>query len=59
VDELAAMLEISLKEMATILQVTERSLHRFRREGQLDARTSERLLLLENLAAHGLLVFDG
>lgn len=58
VDELATMLEISLKEMATILQVAERTLHRFRGEGQLDARASERLLLLENLAAHGLLVFD-
>lgn len=59
VNELASMLEISLKEMATILQIAERTLHRFRREGQLDARASERLLLLENLTAHGLLVFDG
>ena len=59
VDELAQLLEISLKDMATVLQVAERTLHRFRKEGQLDARASERLLLLENLTAHGLLVFDG
>lgn len=45
--------------MATILQIAERTLHRFRAEGQLDSQASERLLLLENLAAHGLLVFDG
>lgn len=59
VDQLAELLGISLKEMATILQVAERTLHRFRSEGQLDQQTSERLLLLENLTAHGLLVFDG
>lgn len=57
-DQLAQLLEISLKELATIRQVAERTLHRFRSEGELDLRTSERLLLLENLAAHGLLVFD-
>lgn len=58
VDQLAQLLAISFKEMATILQVAERTLHRFRSEGQLDIHSSERLLLLENLAAHGLLVFD-
>lgn len=58
-DQLALLLGISIKELAVILQVAERTLHRLRSEGELDARTSERLLLLENLAAHGLLVFDG
>ncbi|WP_461070811.1 type II RES/Xre toxin-antitoxin system antitoxin [Spirosoma horti] len=59
VDQLAELLGISFKEMAIVLQVAERTLHRFRSEGQLDQQTSERLLLLENLTAHGLLVFDG
>ena len=59
VDQLAELLGISFKELATILQVAERTLHRFRRAGQLDQQTSERLLLLENLTSHGLLVFDG
>lgn len=59
VDQVANLLGISLKEMATVLQVAERTLHRFRNEGRLDAQASERLVLLENLAAHGLLVFDG
>lgn len=55
---MAQLLDISLEELATVLQVAERTLHRFRSDSELDVRTSERLLLLENLAAHGLLVFD-
>ena len=59
VDQLTQLLQVSFKEMATLLQVAERTLHRFRNEGHLDQQASERLLLLENLTAHGLLVFDG
>jgi putative toxin-antitoxin system antitoxin component (TIGR02293 family) len=59
VDQLTQLLQISFKEMATLLQLAERTLHRFRSEGHLDQQASERLLLLENLTAHGLLVFDG
>lgn len=58
VDQLTDLLKVSFKEMASVLQVAERTLHRFRSEGHLDEQASERLLLLENLAAHGLLVFD-
>ena len=58
VDKLAQLLNLSFKELAAVLQIAERTLHRFRSEGQLDVQSSERLLLLENLAAHGLLVFD-
>lgn len=59
VDQLTNLLNVSFKEMAIILQIAERTLHRFRSEGHLDQQASERLLLVENLAAHGLLVFDG
>lgn len=59
VDQLTQLLQVSFKEMATLLQIAERTLHRFRSEGHLDQQASERLLLLENLTAHGLLVFDG
>lgn len=59
VDQVASLIGVSLKEMAAVLQVAERTLHRFRNEGRLDTQASERLLLLENVAAHGLLVFDG
>lgn len=58
-DQLAHFLNLTIKEMAVVLQVAERTLHRFRSEGWLDTSSSERLLLLENMAAHGLLVFDG
>ena len=58
VDQLAQLLAVSLKEMAGLLQIAERTLYRFRSEGRLDEQASERLLLLENLAAHGLPVFD-
>lgn len=58
VDQLTQLLGVSFKEMAGLLQVAERTLHRFRREGHLDSQASERLLLLENLTAHGLQVFD-
>lgn len=58
-DQLAHLLGLTFKELALILQIAERTLHRFRSEGLLDSPSSERLLLLENLAAHGLLVFDG
>jgi putative toxin-antitoxin system antitoxin component (TIGR02293 family) len=58
VDQAARFLGLSLKEMALILQIAESTLHRLRREGRLDTQASERLLLLENLAAHGLQVFD-
>ncbi|WP_128546953.1 type II RES/Xre toxin-antitoxin system antitoxin [Larkinella soli] len=59
VDQLSQLLGVSLKEMANLLQLAERTLHRFRSEGRLDEPASERLLTLENLAVHGLLVFDG
>ena len=58
VDQLAQLLSLSFKELATILQIADRTLYRFRRESRLNVQASERLLLLENLAAHGLLVFD-
>ncbi len=58
VDQLSQLLGLSLKEMAALLQIAERTLHRFRSEGRLDQQASERLLLLDNLAAHGLQVFD-
>ena len=58
VDQLAQLLNLSFKELATILQIAERTLYRFRRVGRLNFQASERLLLLDNLVAHGLLVFD-
>lgn len=49
---------LSFRELATVLQIAERTLHCFLKEGRLNFQASERLLMLENLAAHGMLVFD-
>jgi putative toxin-antitoxin system antitoxin component (TIGR02293 family) len=57
---LATRLELTLKEVATLLALTERTLARRLEEpdGKLDTIESERLLLLHNLAIHGLAVFE-
>lgn len=58
-DELARPLGLTDKEMARILNLSERTLHRLRPDARLDSNASERLLLLEVLIRHGLAVFDG
>jgi putative toxin-antitoxin system antitoxin component (TIGR02293 family) len=58
-DALAQKIGFTDKEMARILNLSERTLHRLRPEMLLDSNASERLLLLEELIAHGSDVFDG
>ena len=58
VDEVARIVGLTDKEMARILNLSERTLHRLRPDARLDSNASERLLLLENLIHHGLTVFD-
>ncbi|QMU30547.1 type II RES/Xre toxin-antitoxin system antitoxin [Adhaeribacter radiodurans] len=58
-DELAHQVGLTDKEMARILNLSERTLHRLRPEALLDNNASERLLLLKSLLRHGLSVFDG
>ncbi|MCF0063765.1 MbcA/ParS/Xre antitoxin family protein [Dyadobacter chenwenxiniae] len=58
-DEVAGKIGLTDKEMAPILNMSERTLHRLRPDALLDTNSSERLLLLEQLLAHGLDVFDG
>jgi putative toxin-antitoxin system antitoxin component (TIGR02293 family) len=58
-DEVAAKIGLTDKEMAPILNLSERTLHRLRPDSLLDNNSSERLLLLEQLLGHGLDVFDG
>ena len=58
-DEIARPLGLTDKEMARILNLSERTLHRLRPDARLDSNASERLLLLEVLIKHGLDVFDG
>lgn len=58
-DEIARPLGLTDKEMARILNLSERTLHRLRPDARLDSNASERLLLLDVLIKHGLDVFDG
>ncbi len=58
-DEVAHLVGLTDREMATILNISERTLHRIRPDGRLNSGASERLLLLESLIRHGLDVFDG
>lgn len=58
VDEVAGRVGLTDKEMAKILNLSERSLHRQTADKTLDPNKTERLLLLEALIQHGLLTFD-
>lgn len=58
-DEVARTIGLTDKEMAPILNLSERTFHRLRADDMLDNNSSERLLLLEQLLVHGLDVFDG
>ncbi|RYC70021.1 type II RES/Xre toxin-antitoxin system antitoxin [Spirosoma sordidisoli] len=58
VDEVARLVGLTDREMARILNVSERTLHRIAPDARLDLNASERLLLLEVLIWHGLDVFD-
>jgi len=59
VDEVAGGVGLTDREMARILNLSERTLHRISPDARLDLNASERLLLLETLIQHGLEVFDG
>ena len=58
VDEVAGRIGLTDKEMAKILNLSERSLHRQAADKTLDSNKTERLLLLEELIQHGLATFD-
>ena len=58
-DVVASKIGLTDKELAPILNLSERTLHRLRPDALLDNNSSERLLLLEQLLSHGLDVFDG
>ena len=58
VDEVAKRIGLTDKEMAKILNLSERSLHRQAADAMLDSNKTERLLLLEQLIEHGLAIFD-
>ena len=56
--QIADLLAISDKEMARLLNQSVATFHRQAKAGRLDAATSERLLLLSQLASYGDSVFQ-
>lgn len=57
-DLVAGMVGLTDKEMARMLNMSDRNLHRLKPDERLSRDASERLLLLTNLLQHGLDVFD-
>lgn len=58
VDQIAGLAKLTDLEMAPILNMSVRNLHRLKLDDKLGRDASERLLLLSNLLGHGLAVFD-
>ncbi len=58
VRQLATLLELTIRELAMLLSMNERTMARRLISGSLNKTESERLLLLKALAAHGLRVFE-
>ncbi|GAB3753287.1 antitoxin Xre-like helix-turn-helix domain-containing protein [Spirosoma pomorum] len=59
VDEVAALVGLTDREMAYALNMTPRNLHRLKDEQRISVDASERLLLLKNLLMHALDTFEG
>ena len=59
VDQVAAIADLTDKEMAPVLNMSIRNLHHKKTDDLLPIDSSERLLLFEDLLRHGLRVFDG
>ena len=59
VDEIAALVGLTDKEMAYALNMTPRNLHRLKDDQRFSVDASERLLLLKNLLLHALDTFEG
>ena len=58
VDEVAALVGLTDKEMAFALNMTPHNLHQLKNEQRFGVDASERLLLLKNLLMHGLDTFE-
>ena len=58
-NRLAQQLGVSLKELAPLLQLSESTLHRLRRQTAFSGPTAERVELLQAIVVHGLRVYGG
>lgn len=59
VDHVSEMVKLTDNEMAYLLGMTPRNLHRISSDKRLGIDTSERLLLLKNILIHALDIFEG
>lgn len=59
VDSVSGMVKLTDNEMAYLLGMTPRNLHRITPEKRLGTDASERLLLLKNILIHALDTFEG
>lgn len=59
VDTVSAMVKLTDNEMAYLLGMTPRNLHRISADKRLGTDASERLLLLKNILIHALDTFEG
>ena len=58
-NQLAIQLGVTLKELASLLQLSQSTLHRLRRQTALTGSTAERVDLLRGIIQHGLRVYGG
>jgi putative toxin-antitoxin system antitoxin component (TIGR02293 family) len=58
-DEVSGLVGLTDNEIAYVLGMTPRNLHRIQAEKKLDTHASERLLLLRNVLIHALDTFEG
>lgn len=58
-DQVADQLGVTLKELAPLLQLSESTLHRLRRQTSINKHTAERVDLLRAIVQHGLRVYGG
>lgn len=56
-NQLANQLGVTLKELAPLLQLSESTLHRLRRQTTLSGPTAERVDLLQQIFQHGIRVY--
>ena len=58
-NQVARQFGVTLKELAPLLQLSESTLHRLRRQTTLTGPTAERVDLLNSIFQHGLRVYGG
>ncbi len=56
--KLAEMLNLTITELCSVLHISERTLQRYHEDDKLSVESSEKIIMLANLAKHGEEVFE-